>query len=274
MHEGSGHHPLLFNPLLSRVVILLAKGAFRDYQTIDELLDVVPPGEGIVRIHWYSDFVDRPVYERGDGHIWSACAYCARPAMLAFELVFRRSATTTSALRVFVPSVRAFELSIPDSSSLIFMQTRSTPLLSAGDTLDTAVTPSTTSSMLRRTPGTDGQATYADDAPRTLPSQLLRLLKMNHNPELVQTLPARELHELVTGEEYSTVFAELENLPDSDSATVKKERAEILGRLRSLKLAALKQPNGMGSILKSSRLGGGSLGKVEGPRFHRVVRVV
>jgi hypothetical protein len=64
---------------------------------------------------------------------------------------------------------------------------------------------------------------------------------MNHNPELAQTLPARELHELVTGDEYSAVYAELESLPDSDSATIKKERAEILGRLRGLKLAALKQ---------------------------------
>jgi hypothetical protein len=49
------------------------------------------------------------------------------------------------------------------------------------------------------------------------------------------------LHELVTGDQYSAVFAELESLPDSDDATIKKERAEILGRLRGLKLAALKE---------------------------------
>jgi len=60
---------------------------------------------------------------------------------------------------------------------------------------------------------------------------------MNHNLELAQTLPARELHELVTGDQYSAVFAELENLSDSNSATIKKERAETLGRLRGLKLA-------------------------------------
>jgi hypothetical protein len=60
------------NPLLTRVAILLAKGAFRDFQTVDELFDVVPPKEGIVRIHWHPDF------ERGDGHIWSARTYCTR----------------------------------------------------------------------------------------------------------------------------------------------------------------------------------------------------
>jgi len=64
---------------------------------------------------------------------------------------------------------------------------------------------------------------------------------MDHNPELAQTLPARELHELVTGDQNSAVFAELESLPDSDDATIKKERTKILGRLRGLKLAALKE---------------------------------
>jgi len=38
-------------------------------------------------------------------------------------------------------------------------------------------------------PGTDGQAAYAGDIPQTLPSKLLHLLKMDHNPELTQTLP-------------------------------------------------------------------------------------
>jgi len=77
------------------------------------------------------------------------------------------------------------------------------------------------------------------------PSPLIRLLKMNHNlnhnPELAQTLSAREFHELVTGSQYSAVFAESESLPDSDSAIIKKEQAEIQGFLRGLELAALKQ---------------------------------
>ncbi len=64
---------------------------------------------------------------------------------------------------------------------------------------------------------------------------------MNHDRELAQTLPARELHELVTSEEYSAIRADLENLPDSDDATIKKERVEILGRLRGLKRTALKK---------------------------------
>lgn len=64
--------------MLTRLAILLAKGAFRDFDTVDGLLGVIPPEEGIIRIHWHKDFLERPVYERGDGHIWSARTYCSR----------------------------------------------------------------------------------------------------------------------------------------------------------------------------------------------------
>jgi hypothetical protein len=105
-----------------RVAILLVKGAFRDFQTVDERLNVEPPKERIVRIEWHPDFIDKPVYERGDGHIWSARTL-VRPTRVsvqqAFELDFRPSPTT--------PSVRRFS------------------------TLVTEVTTSTTSTTLRQT---------------------------------------------------------------------------------------------------------------------------
>jgi len=85
--------------------------------------------------------------------------------------------------------------------------------LSIGDTLEATPSISTT---LRRTQTPMVKPFYAGNAPRTLPFKLPRLLRMDHNPELSQTLPARELHELVTGDQYSAVFAELERLPDSD----------------------------------------------------------
>jgi hypothetical protein len=53
----------MFNPLLRRVAILLAKGTFRDFKTVDEFLDIVLPEEGIVRVHWHPNFLERLVYE-------------------------------------------------------------------------------------------------------------------------------------------------------------------------------------------------------------------
>jgi hypothetical protein len=47
----------MFNPLFMRVA-LLAKGVLQDFQTVDELLDIVLHEEGIVRIYWHPDFLE------------------------------------------------------------------------------------------------------------------------------------------------------------------------------------------------------------------------
>ena len=85
--------------------------------------------------------------------------------------------------------------------------------------------------------GVDGQALYAGDTPRTRLFDLLRFLKMDHDRELAQTLPAKELHELINSEEYSAIRTKLDNV--SNSKEPQKARAEIQGRLRSLKCTAL-----------------------------------
>ncbi|KIJ93167.1 hypothetical protein K443DRAFT_125690 [Laccaria amethystina LaAM-08-1] len=56
-------------PSLLWMLRKIGKGAFRDFWIVDELLNIVPPKEGIVRIRWHSDFINKPFYERGGGHI-------------------------------------------------------------------------------------------------------------------------------------------------------------------------------------------------------------
>ncbi|KAG8875499.1 hypothetical protein FRB97_005060 [Tulasnella sp. 331] len=157
---------------------------------------LVPPEEGIVRIHWRPDFLERPVYERGDGHIWSAHAYSAR--------------LHDAGVRARFPSLINYDFCAEGLSTIDKEYTSSQRRRHAGHESDSVYD----QYYAPTNPRTDGQAVYAGNAPRTLPSRLLRLLKMDHNPE---------------------------SLPDSEDATIKKERAEILGRLRGLKLAALKQ---------------------------------
>ncbi|KAG8884332.1 hypothetical protein FRB98_002498 [Tulasnella sp. 332] len=157
---------------------------------------LVPPEEGIVRIHWRPDFLERPVYERGDGHIWSAHAYSAR--------------LHDAGVRARFPSLINHDFCAEGLSTIDKEYTSSQRRRHAGHESDSVYD----QYYAPTNPRTDGQAVYAGNAPRTLPSRLLRLLKMDHNPE---------------------------SLPDSEDATIKKERAEILGRLRGLKLAALKQ---------------------------------
>jgi hypothetical protein len=63
--------------MLTRVAILLAKGALRDFETMDDLLKFELPEDRVARIAWHPRMLDQPVYQRGDGHIWSARTYCA-----------------------------------------------------------------------------------------------------------------------------------------------------------------------------------------------------
>lgn len=184
---------------------------------MDELLDIVPPKEGIVRIHWHSDSLERPVYEEATATSTLLALTVHVFTIPVFELVFRPSATTTSVLRVSVQSVRDLMASIrfqvvnlPIDDEYTSLQRRRHAGRGSDSVYDQCYAPTN--------PGTDGQVIYAGDAPRAL-----------------------ELYELVTGAQFSAVFAELESLPDSDDATIKKERADILGRLRGLKLAALKE---------------------------------
>ena len=52
--------------------------ALKDFENLGDLLDFKPPGgQEKVQIHWHSDILNKPVYQREDGHIWSSRTYCA-----------------------------------------------------------------------------------------------------------------------------------------------------------------------------------------------------
>ncbi|KAI0029622.1 hypothetical protein K488DRAFT_56022 [Vararia minispora EC-137] len=226
LHEGSGQHPLFCNPMLTRVAILLAKGASRDFKTMDELLDFEPGEDGITRIAWNPRILDEPVYKRGDGHIWSARTYSDRLHPLGLRSEFR--------------SINNHDFRAEGIRSIDENYSSSQRRRHAGHGSDSVYD----EYYAPRNPGTDGQGAYAGDTPRTLFPKLLRILKMDHNPVLAQSLPARELHELATSDAYSNItdkLDELDNFPGSDDASAKKRRAELLSDLRKLKLEALQQ---------------------------------
>ncbi|KIJ09301.1 hypothetical protein PAXINDRAFT_157922 [Paxillus involutus ATCC 200175] len=206
LHGGPGLHPLLCNPMLTRVAILLAKGVFGDFKTVDELLKVEAPKpeEGIVRIEWHPDFLNQPVYERDDGHIWSVRIRAGFPPITNHD--FRAEGIDAIGELLFVV-VHGFSLvNLHVDRFYSSSPRRRHARHGSDDVYEQYYAP--------RNPGTDGQGAYAGNTPRTLLPKLLRILKMNHNPELAQSLPARELHELVTSDEYSAITDELESLSD------------------------------------------------------------
>lgn len=66
--------------------MFIARRAFRDFTTIEELLAPAPPeGDEMVLLAWKEDLLDKPIYQRKDGKIdsvftFNAClrALCTR----------------------------------------------------------------------------------------------------------------------------------------------------------------------------------------------------
>jgi hypothetical protein len=152
LHEGSGLHPLFCNPMLFRIAILWAMKAFRDFENLDNLLDFRPPeGQDVVQIDWHPDILDKPVYQRENGHIWSSRTYCAQLRDLGFRAKYEvppqnhdfrteglHSIGKSCTLALFTALIRLADL---------HPQIRSTHQLSAKSMLGTTATERTTSSM-------------------------------------------------------------------------------------------------------------------------------
>ncbi|KAI0927770.1 hypothetical protein AcW2_003973 [Taiwanofungus camphoratus] len=209
--------------MLTRVAILLVKGAFRDFKTVDELLKVEPLKEGIVHIKWHPDFHNRSVYEQDDSHIWSARTYC--------------SCLSAAGIQAGFPSLQNHNFRAEALHAINESYSSSQHHRHAGHRSDDVYDKYYASTN----PRTNSQSAYAGNPLCTLLPKLLHILKMNHNPMLVQTLSVRELHELITSDKYSAIANELEGLADCNNESSKKRWADLLTSLRKLKLSALQR---------------------------------
>jgi hypothetical protein len=63
LHKGLEPWPLFCNPIFTHLAIFIGRNAFRDYKTMDELLDIeAPEGEEMFYIKWDKHMLDLPIY--------------------------------------------------------------------------------------------------------------------------------------------------------------------------------------------------------------------
>ena len=55
---------LCLHPMLVYLTRLIAYGAFRDYDSVEELLNIVPPKGEILPLYWKEELLDIPFYQR------------------------------------------------------------------------------------------------------------------------------------------------------------------------------------------------------------------
>ena|SRR5947207_1702116 len=79
IYEGSEPRPFPLNQILLKLPICLARRAFRDYKTIDDVLDIpAPPEKETYQLHWDSSVQECPFYDGGTGEIEKENTYSTR----------------------------------------------------------------------------------------------------------------------------------------------------------------------------------------------------
>ena len=62
MHEGLEPRPLLFSPVLTLLAKAVADGAFQDYGSVEELLELEPHDEEMHRLSSKDDVLNKPFF--------------------------------------------------------------------------------------------------------------------------------------------------------------------------------------------------------------------
>lgn len=79
IHEGSEPRPFLLNPILPKLAMCLARGAFRDYKTIDDVFNIpAPPEKEVYQLFWEPSICNCPFYEGATTEIKKANSYSTR----------------------------------------------------------------------------------------------------------------------------------------------------------------------------------------------------
>jgi hypothetical protein len=59
VHEGPNLLPLLYNPMLPIIAKAIVEEAFHEFETIEELLAIEPPKDGMRQLRFAKEVLDR-----------------------------------------------------------------------------------------------------------------------------------------------------------------------------------------------------------------------
>ncbi|KAK0747306.1 hypothetical protein B0T21DRAFT_300960, partial [Apiosordaria backusii] len=210
LYEGLGPMPLICNPMLPILAILIATKAFKDYETIEDLLDIQPSEGEMIHLQWKESVLDLPFFKsmsaRGTpGKIETATAFSKRLRLLGFRAGYPRPPT--------IHDFRAEGLYWIDK-----LYTVAQRMKHAGQK-----DPNTYNNHYQpNNSGTDGQGSYFGLDVRSIANDLFRGLTLARNPQLLQSLPAEKQEEFQNSSEFSKIENELAALRgrrDTDSIT-------------------------------------------------------
>jgi hypothetical protein len=78
VHEGLNLLPLLYNPMLPILAKAIFEKAFQDFETIEQLLAIEPPEDGMRHLRFTEKLLNKPFFQGSDGRILTAGAFAHR----------------------------------------------------------------------------------------------------------------------------------------------------------------------------------------------------
>ncbi|KAH8799672.1 hypothetical protein F5884DRAFT_113557 [Xylogone sp. PMI_703] len=221
VYEGLVPLPLFCQPLLFILAILIAKRAFKDYETVEELFSLVPPDGEMYPLQWSERVVDQPFFESmsaraSPGKIENASAFSKRFKSLGYRSGYPRPPT--------IHDFRAVGLYLIDK------------LYSAASRMKYAGQKDSNTFINHYMPNitADGQGSYFGTEVRSLVNDLFLSLTLPRNPKLAQSLPAEKQYEFENSEEYVKLEEEISILRQQTDADSARRRKELYEQRRKL----------------------------------------
>ncbi|KAF5247033.1 hypothetical protein FAUST_885, partial [Fusarium austroamericanum] len=217
LYEGMEPGLLCFNPMLPFLARLLAYRAFRDYQTIDDLLTIMPPEGEMWMIQWQDHLLETPFF-RGQSRqdIETAGAFSHRLRALG--------------LRAGYPTPpRHHDIRAEGLRLMNQFESEATRMVYAGHT-----DPNTLLTHYLPQNGADGQAAYHGQGRRTIVLDLFRGLTIPRNPSLRQCLPAKEQYDCDNSADIMRISREIVSLRRTADEKSMKDRKKLYAEKRKL----------------------------------------
>ncbi|KAL6240235.1 hypothetical protein RBB50_012872 [Rhinocladiella similis] len=196
IHEGSEPRPFLLNPILPKLAMCLARGAFRDYKTIDDVFNIpAPPEKEVYQLFWEPSICNCAFYEGATTEIEKANSYSTRLNDLGRRADYVKPPT--------IHDFRAEGLHLIDS-----LYSTAQRMGHGGQWNERTHR----QHYQPNNPGTDGQDAYLRGKIRTIVADLFRGMTVARNPDLFHCLPAEKKAELEASPEFTSMDNELKLL--------------------------------------------------------------
>jgi len=232
VHEGLEPRPLFCNPVLTMLARAIADNAFRDYSTMEELLEIEPPENEMYHLRQNESVLGKPFFHVvSTGDMEKADTFSRRLRELGVRAGYLRPPT--------IHDFRAEGLYLVGRVAPFPPLTRLLELTWVADKLYSAAQRmkhgghrderTYCDSYMPNNAGTDLQGGYFDGKLRSIVNDRFRGLTLHRNPELWQALPARKQHELEDTREFAAIETEIDALaPKAKTDRAAKERRQTL----------------------------------------------